>query len=257
MYFINKKRRLPSREIAIHILPAAAVLLTLLGITGLAWNNAKLSLRSEQKAVSTDIAHDTSNQIREQLTNYELVLTAAAGLFASSSTVDRQEWSDFIDSFELQEKYPGIQGVGFAKQLQKDNIPEFIAGLEQEGFKNPRIYPATGRPEMVVNYLYHPRNNGSVGYDLLSDTIRREALVYAKNAGTSALTGKLDFVKSQDELGSTGISMFLPFMSTNHNLNTPLQSGRCKGLCLRPLTPPSFLTAYLPTPATNQQVHII
>lgn len=213
MYFINFKRRLPNSPLTLHILPAAAVFATMLGITLLTWTNAKNALRYEKEVVSTTIANDVTSRIKEQLTGYELILAASSGLFTASDTVTRQDWKSFVDNFNLEEKYSSIKGIGYAKYLQKKDSTSFVNLLRSEGFDSAKIYPETSYPNAVVNYYYHPLNIAGLGFDFMSEPTRREAIRYATETGKPALTGKITFVRSKTQQDGSGVTLFLPVYS--------------------------------------------
>lgn len=210
MYFINFKRRLAPSSFVLHLLPAGAVLVTMLGITILTWSNAKSSLRYEKDVVSTTIANDMTDRIREQIAGYELVLAATSGLFTASDEVTRQEWRSFVENFKLEEKYSSIKGIGYAKYVQKSQSQSFINQLRDEGYTDASLYPDTDYTDAVANYYYHPLNVTGLGFDFMSEPTRREAIRYAIKTGRPALTGKITFVKSKTQNGGSGVTLFLP-----------------------------------------------
>lgn len=234
MYFINFKRRLIPSTLLLHVLPAGAVLATIVGITLLAWTNAKSSLEHEQGVVSTNIANDVTDRIREQVVGYELVLTAAAGLFTSSTDTTRQEWQSFVDSFNLHEKYSSIKGMGFAKYLQKEDARAFVANLHKEGYTDAQIYPETPYADIVANYYYHPLNIPGLGFDFMSEATRREAIQYSMKTGKPALTGKINFVRSKSQQGGSGVTLFLPVYRTGVN-QTTASTNQLQGFVFAPI----------------------
>jgi len=56
-------------------------------------------------------------KIQERLNAYALILRGAAGLFAASGTVDRQEWRAYVETLQPEKTIPGVQGIGFAQVI--------------------------------------------------------------------------------------------------------------------------------------------
>lgn len=206
MFFVGTRKRITSNTFLLHVLPAALVLLTVMGLTLLSWNNAKNSFESERQAETTRLAVETEGRILDRMNAYEVMLKGASGLFLASNNVTREEWKTFVGEFDLQQKYPGILGVGYGPYAARDDIPSLLNQLRDEGFSNVSVSPPGVRERYVLNILFEPLVPNRLGYDMLTEPARREAILHAKNTGESSLSGKVQF--SPDNV--TGIAMYMP-----------------------------------------------
>ena len=73
-------------------------------------------------------------RLRNRMLAYEQMLRGVTGLFAASESVERGEFSAYVAALRVQERYPGVQGIGFIQRVR----PEALPGLR------PRR--AAGRP---------------------------------------------------------------------------------------------------------------
>ncbi len=170
-----------------------------------AWQSLQAEFDFRTKGVLTDIS--------QRLSRYEQVLDGTAGLFLASRTVSRKAFSDYVGAQKLETKYPGIQGVGFAKLVMPADKPREIAAVRAEGFPDFEIWPAGTREfYTAVVYLepFNWRNRRAFGYDMYSETIRRSAMERARDADLSIISGKIRLVQETTDQVQHGFLMFLP-----------------------------------------------
>src|SRR5688572_12614904 len=122
----------------------AALALTAAGWIGL--ERARFTDARIQFERRTDTA---VGAIRARMLAYEQVLRSGAARIASSPSVSREEWRAFIANLQLDERFPGIQAVGYAEYVRAPNVAEHVRRLKAEGFPEYEIRPAGARDEMV------------------------------------------------------------------------------------------------------------
>ena len=212
MYFVSAKKRLTSNTFLFHLLPTGAVLITLISISLLGWHNAKQALATEKQNVTTNYATSTRDSILERLSTYEVVLKGAAGLFISSSEVTREEWKHYIASFDLQQRYPGIQSVGYITYVAPEQVDTLTQIMRSQGLPDFHIFPEGNRPMYTsVLYVEPQRATTGFGYDMLAEPDRGEAMLRAQRTGQASLTGKLTFIQNASQLSSnSGFTMYTP-----------------------------------------------
>lgn len=158
--------------------------------------------------------NEMSLHIRERLRGYEQILQGALGFMASSDEVTRDEWRDYIDHLRLDETYPGIQGLGFAKRIRPDELASHIERVRAEGFPDYRVWPENGRDDYFpIVYLepFSGRNLSAFGYDMYAESVRRQAMRHAGDTGKPAITRRVRLVQETDEDVQSGFLMYLPF----------------------------------------------
>lgn len=211
---------LASARLGVHWL----VLLAALAVMILGWHlvagDTEEGARQRFQAMSRDLEW----RIQDRLLDYERVLLGGVALFAASRSVEREEWREFMAVRTVQERLPGIQGLGYAARVAAVDRPSFVAAVRAEGYPEFSIAPAGEREEYApVLYLepFDNRNRRAFGYDLLTEPVRRAAMHLARDTGRAALTGKLVL---RQELGpdvQAGVLLFLPVYRRGLPLETP------------------------------------
>src|SRR6185503_13684961 len=108
------------------------------------------------------------------------------GLFGASNDVSAHEFERFVRSIELEKNYPGIQGIGFSRLLRPNERDALIAGMREQGFSDFRIWPDQPRDEYNAIVYLQPMNNRNhiaIGYDMSTESVRREAMYAARDSG--------------------------------------------------------------------------
>ncbi|MDG5501371.1 CHASE domain-containing protein [Marinobacter sp. BGYM27] len=195
------------------LLPWLALMIAL-GLTAFAWRIATVST---ERVVSEEFNHRVSAiqaRISDRMKDYKQVLKGAAGLFYSSDEVTWREWSRYVQELNLEESYPGIQGVGYAVYLNSEEEKNaFVEKVRSEGFSEFTIKPQGERTVLApVTYLepYDWRNQRAHGYDMFSESIRRMAISHARDSGKAAVSGKITLVQETDVGTQAGFLMYLP-----------------------------------------------
>jgi len=127
-----------------------------LGLTYTLQDTVRHSARQTRHNRFNSSAGEIINNVQTHLNNYEQVLNGAGGLFAASKSVERNEFRDYVSSLHLQERYPGIQGVGFARVVSPDEKPRFISQIRQEGFPRFRLFPEGGAAYTPPSSIWSP-----------------------------------------------------------------------------------------------------
>jgi len=161
-------------------------------------------------------------KLRERLRAYEQVLRGAAGVFAVTPTVTRDNWRRYVSRQELERTYPGILAVGYAPRVGADDLAAHETRLRNEGFDDYAVRPAGVRPESFPIEFVEPftaRNLRAFGYDMFSETRRREAMTLARDSALPALTGRVTLL--QDDTGRH-IPSFLLYVPIYRGGEAPL-----------------------------------
>lgn len=199
------------------------VLLGAIGTTILAWH--LLALENERQAEQRFymLANDISQKIDERMHNYQRTLWAGAGLFATSHPVTRADWRAFHSRLNLLESLPGIQGLGFGIYLSADATPTLLKQLQHEGYPNFAIKPA-GKREHYTPVLYlepnDQRNQRAIGYDMMSESVRRTALINARDTGKTTMSGKVRLQQEDEKHPQPGFLMYEPVYQIDASLDS-------------------------------------
>lgn len=189
------------------------VLLVSLSVTAVGWFVANKHAQEAARAQFDARSIDVIQQIRQRMHTYEYVLRGGAALFASSDSVGRAEWRNYVAGLKLDQHLTGILGVGFAQHIPAQNKDAHIARIRAEGFPGYTILPDGPRDEYTsIVYLepFSGRNLRAFGYDMYSEPVRRAAMARARDSGETAISGKVALVQETDKDIQAGFLMYLP-----------------------------------------------
>lgn len=151
--------------------------------------------------------------INARMAKHEQILEGAAGLFAASTAVERSEFAEYVHTLRLDEKYPGIQGVGFSKLVLPAEKAVHIAKVRAEGFPDYDIRPS-GKRDIYTSIVYlepsNWRNRRAFGYDMFSEPVRRLAMERARDEEQARISGRVTLVQEVDQNVQAGFLMYLP-----------------------------------------------
>ena len=171
-------------------------------------------------------AHRITGKISDKVTAYTEILRGAAGLFAGTDKVTRDDWHAYVEKLDLDQSYKGIQGVGFALYIPADKLKAHIAALRREGFADYVVKPE-GQRESYSSIIYlepfSGRNLRAFGYDMYSEPVRREAMDIARDTGAIAISGKVKLVQETKVDVQAGMLAYHPVYVNGAVLQTLAQ----------------------------------
>lgn len=92
--------------------------------------------------------------LQERLAVYENVLHGACGLFAASVSVERKEWRAYLDRVAIEDRFPGINALGFMACVRRPDLERFVQEARADGMPDFEVHPAGNGEELfVVKYL--------------------------------------------------------------------------------------------------------
>jgi signal transduction histidine kinase len=149
----------------------------------------------------------------KRMEEYEQVLIGGKGLFAASEQVSREEWIAFVRAQSIQQRFPGIQGVGYIQHVLPEEVPALVAQVRAEGFADFDVLPKGERPEYYPVIYIEPldeRNSRAFGYDTFSEPVRRAAVELSRDTGKTTITGKITLVQETGQDVQAGFLMLIP-----------------------------------------------
>lgn len=193
---------------------------------------------------------EIKNRMERRSHAYEQVLFGGKGLFASSKEVTREEWKTFVDIQSIDERFPGIQGVGYSKLIKgKIDLEAHIEQIRREGFSDYTVMPDGDREKyQPVIYLepVNERNNRAFGYDMYSEPIRQYAMDIARDTGESAISGKVKLIQETESDIQAGFLMFTPIYAKEKPTQTIEQRrAALEGFVYAPFRADDFMTQVL------------
>ena len=59
--------------------------------------------------------------MQQRISNYKYALISGVALVNANDKITSQIWHDFISSLDLENNYPGFQGIGYSNRGHRDD----------------------------------------------------------------------------------------------------------------------------------------
>jgi two-component sensor histidine kinase/CHASE1-domain containing sensor protein len=153
--------------------------------------------------------------IRDRMSRNETVLRSGVGLFRGSQGVSRDEWHNFAVALELDRRFPGIQGLGYAVRRAPGEVAAAEAAVRAEGFADYAVRPAAPARDEYFSIVYlepfTAMNRRAFGYDMSSEPVRRAAMAAARDRGEPVVSGRVTLVQETGTDVQHGFLMYAPY----------------------------------------------
>ncbi len=199
MFYIEKNKPKKLRDfIVIHWVPPLIMFVAFMGITLLSWQSAHDYISDEKEKTvkqQSDISH---REIISQTNKYQDILRAGVGLFNASSDVNKDEWKRLLSQFNLAQRYPGIQGIGYAQRINATSTSVYTSVKY--------IEPQT------------PENLALLGIDMFENPQKRVAMELARDNNEITFTDMLVLTNDQ-EAPQPGFIIYAPVYAKEANIS--------------------------------------
>ena len=196
------------------VLAQWATLFAGIGLTVVVWHLLTVTTERRARAQFNADSAAVQQRIGRRLAQYETALRSAKALFQADPAVSRAQWHAFVDGIDLPHHFPGMQGMGYGRYVGAGARAALEAAVRAEGYPAFRIWPPAGAGAASVPVLYlepfSGRNLRAFGYDMLSEPVRREAMLPAARLGATVMSGKVKLVQENGRDEQAGFLMYLP-----------------------------------------------
>lgn len=186
--------------------PSRLVITVVIGLLSLAmivgtflvWQYSLNVIRMRSQQQFNNSIDEISFILSSRFNLYTSALYSGKGLFDSSDDVTRLEWHDFINTIDMNKRYPGISSIGYHKIVKNKDKAAFEqrvrkdTSLSKNGYLDFKIYPEGKRDEYFVLTYTEPftaTSTAIMGFDYKTSEIRRDVEEKARESG-SATTRK-------------------------------------------------------------------
>ncbi|MDH4569357.1 response regulator [Pseudomonas sp. BN414] len=202
-----------SRKYLLPLLVTLALMLVSGGLVLWQWLALEARNSAEYEQRFSIEAEEIAQRVSIRMRAYEMVLRGMSGLMVGSSAVSAEEWARATDQLQLQERYPGIQALAWARYLKHEELNDFVAEIWDQGRREFRVFPSEPREEYLVVQYSSPmdwRNRRTLGFDMLTEAVRMEAINYARESGEAILTGPVKLRQETDQQVQSGLLLYMP-----------------------------------------------
>ncbi len=169
---------------------------------------------------------ETELLIKERLDQYSQLSYGVKALFASSRTVERNEWAVYLTTVNLLEKYPGIRAMRYIERVSHAQKEAFIqsvrtdTSLSPTGYPDFKIYPEGEREEYYVVKYAEPiaGQERLLGFDIRMEKERFAVTQEARDLGTAAVTPIILLMTEVE--GEKGFLISLPIYRNDAPVST-------------------------------------
>lgn len=182
--------------------PSVFILILALMLTGLATYFSRQSEMAERESRLSDLTSQLQDEISDRMRETYNVLAATRSVFSTSESIDRSKFSSFVNGVGLEMRFPGVQGIGFGENIFHDQLSRHISRVRRSGLRGYTVWPPGPRKSYVVVLHIEPfneRNQRAIGFDILTEGIRRQAVERAQDTGAPSVSRALMLVQERGE----------------------------------------------------------
>ena len=140
-----------------------------------------------------DQAARVALQMNTRLRDHVAVLEGVRAMYQSDTAASGPGIRAYLAALRPQEQAPGMEGVGIAAAMRRDEPSTAETQLRVNYGRDIAVWPAASDQKIgfavVLVEPYTPRRNAALGFDMYSETVRREAMRRAWQTGRPAASG--------------------------------------------------------------------
>ncbi|MFC3172898.1 CHASE domain-containing protein [Novosphingobium bradum] len=149
----------------------------------------------------------------ERLVNANAVYLRAGALLSPGLAPSSRDFAAFAHQLSADESLRSGGTLGWAERMASDQVPAFEARMRASGDQGYAVRPrALGGDVLPVAFVYPADAVGrrGLGFDMLSEPVRRGAIERAMRTGRPTASGAIDLISHDDEAHSSGFGIFMP-----------------------------------------------
>jgi len=166
------------------------------------------------RAVFDANARQAAGRIEQRIANYEQMLRGVQGLLSADVGIDRSAFESYVDTVMAGPDAAGLQSVAFSMLVTAPELPDFVGHQRMIGHSEFTVRPEGVRDMYAPIVLLAPDSAGNrkvVGFDSLSDPVRRAALLQARDSGNATLSPLVQLrVDADADERKPGCLIYLP-----------------------------------------------
>ena len=192
-------------------------------VTAWLWRHERQSEEASLRAGFDFELRQTASRIVQRMASYEQMLRGAQGLFMASDAVQRAGFDNYVDSLLAGPDFAGLQSIVYAPLVPAERARSHVAAQHASGAPAYVITPTGERPFYAPVTFVAPAgswNEKVLGYDVLSEPVRRAALDQARDSGGIAITGRIRLMNATDSTPQYAFLMILPLYARGAVVDT-------------------------------------
>ena len=187
------------------------VILGSLLLTFFAWHYSKSEKDARIKVQFDREVERVMELVMERMGKYEDALwSGVAFINTDNGETTFDIWQKYAQSIDIDEKYPGVNGIGVIESIDASDLENYVTDQRQER-SDFSVYPEHDRDtKLPIAYITPVQGNEkAVGLDVAHETNRYTAAMKARDLGVAQISGPIKLV--QDEGQTPGFLFYAPF----------------------------------------------
>lgn len=161
------------------------------------WQANKTALDRDINSAVMERSEQLQDSIKQKLAAYEQIITGGAGLIRGSHDVMKNEWHDYVSTFNISRDYKGVYGIGYIKTFDAAQLPLITQYMHDQGVSDFQIKPDTSRDTYTAILYSEPeQTNSPVGQDLFAEPKRMASMIRARDSGMISLSPPLKSLRN-------------------------------------------------------------
>ena len=185
-------------------------------LTITAWNISDNQIKDKRAELFNIQVKQLLAQVSERMSHYAVGLKAGAAAIQSvAHDIDVEEWARFSKALNLNNTYPGINGIGVIYHIQPNNINKYLK-LQRQTRPSFKIHPVHDKQEYWPITYIEPliSNEKAVGLDMAFEHNRLNAAKKSRDTGSTQITAPIILV--QDAKKTPGFLQYVPFYDSQN-----------------------------------------
>lgn len=163
-------------------------------------------------------------KIEQRLDLYGQILESGRAFIEVSDEINRSDWKVFVESQNILNRYPGVQGVAIVKHTTDEN--EFLKDMQELKSNSLLNRDVPSRSyDGAYNYVFliepvNERNLYAYGFDITTEPTRRLSFEKARDTNDFSLSNRITLVQEIDEDKQFGFLFNLPFYEKGKQISS-------------------------------------
>jgi signal transduction histidine kinase len=180
-------------------------------ITLTAWTISHSALQEQDQLRFDREVDRVIGLMQERIRHYEdALLSGVAVMQSHGGEMSRRQWYRYSQYLDLNQRYPGINGIGVIHYVDTPDYPAFLERVRREA-PDFHIHPQHGQDvSLPITYIEPESTNAAaVGLDVAFEINRRTAALKSRITGTTQISGPIILVQDKDR--TPGFLFYAPY----------------------------------------------
>lgn len=201
------------RQIFKNYYPALLVFFCLTAFTLYSYSEITNATKARREKLFEQRVARATDVLKRRITDYTQILRGCQALFYASDSVTADNWEKYVANLNVSDNYAGIQAIAYAAYIKKNEVPEVEARIKKSGYPDFKIVSDFRNDHLTPIIFIEPfrgRNLRAFGFDMYSESIRKETMGRALETGKPAMSKKVTLVQETTEDIQPGFLLYLP-----------------------------------------------